>query len=134
MKDILNERVKHREGWRPFAASVLKENVPEYFEIEHESPFMLLVPKIKEEMKDKIPSLVHIDGTCRIQSVTKKENGAYYDLINEFKNITGVPLIIDTSFNLAGDPIIETPTDALKCFLSTQIDILVLGDYIVKKR
>jgi carbamoyltransferase len=95
---------------------------------------MLLVPKIKEEMKDKIPSLVHIDGTCRIQSVTKKENGAYYDLINEFKNITGVPLIIDTSFNLAGDPIIETPTDALKCFLSTQIDILVLGDYIVKKR
>ena len=135
MKDILNERVKHRERWRPFAASVLKENVQDYFEFkDHDSPFMLFVPKIKKEMKDKIPSLVHIDGTCRIQSVTKEDNGAYYDLIKEFKNITGVPLIIDTSFNLAGDPIIETPADALKCFLSTQIDVLILGKYIVKKK
>ena len=136
MKDILNERVKHRENWRPFAASVLLESVPEYFEFPRgvESPYMLFVPKIREEKKKDMRALVHVDGTCRIQSVTQKENGIFYDLIKEFSHITHVPLILNTSFNLAGEPIIETPEDALKCFLSTRIDILVLGEYIVRKR
>jgi carbamoyltransferase len=134
MKDIVNKRVKHREGWRPFAASVLEEKVEEWFEFEdHGSPFMLFVPKVREEKKQKMPSLVHVNGTCRIQSVTRQDNGIYYDLIKEFYSLTDVPLILNTSFNLAGDPIIETPQDALKCFLSTGIDYLILGDYIVKK-
>lgn len=136
MKDILNERVKHRENWRPFAASVLKESVSEYFEFPSniESPFMLFVPKIREEKKKDMRSLVHVDSTCRIQSVTQKENGIFYDLIKEFSRITHVPLVLNTSFNLAGEPIIETPKDALTCFLSTEIDVLVLGDYIIQKK
>jgi|TARA_Y100000310_G_scaffold321577_1_gene379431 carbamoyltransferase len=134
MKDTLNEKVKHREGWRPFAASVLAEHVSKYFKFEnHDSPFMLFVPDIREEKKSLMPSLVHVDGTCRIQSVTQKDNGLYYDLIKEFYKLTNIPLVLNTSFNLAGNPIIETPQDAINCFLSTDIDYLILGDYIVKK-
>lgn len=134
MKDILNERVKHRENWRPFAASVLLEKMPEYFHLNYESPFMLLVPKVKEKKKKLIPSIAHIDGTCRIQSVTKKDNGLYYDLIKEFDKLTGMPMVLNTSFNLAGDPIVETPEDALKCFLKTQMDRLIIGNYVVSKK
>jgi carbamoyltransferase len=133
MKDILNNKVKKREHWRPFAASVLFEHMSEYFEINCESPFMLYVPKIRPDKNLTIPALVHIDGTCRIQSVTKKNNGLFYDLIKMFYEITGVPLIINTSFNLAGNPIVETPMDALDCFLGSNLDSLVLGNYNVKK-
>ncbi|HEY4517430.1 MAG TPA: carbamoyltransferase C-terminal domain-containing protein [Candidatus Paceibacterota bacterium] len=134
MKNILNDRVKHRELWRPFAASVLKEKANEYFELDYEeSPFMLLVPKIRERAKKDMQALVHVDGTCRIQTVTKEDNGLYYDLIQAFHKETGVPLIVNTSFNLAGEPIIESPEDALRCFLSTDMDYLVLGSYVVKK-
>ena len=134
MKDTLNARVKHREMWRPFAASVLKEHANDYFELDyHESPFMLLVPKIREKMKKNLQALVHVDGTCRIQTVTKKDNSLYYDLIQAFYKETGVPLIVNTSFNLAGEPIIESPEDALRCFLSTDMDYLVVGNYIVEK-
>lgn len=133
MKDTLNNRVKHREPWRPFAASVLLERMPEYFEISERSPFMLLMAKVRDEKRQEIPSVVHVDGTCRLQSVTKEANGRYYDLIAKFFELTGTPLILNTSFNLGGEPIVETPGDALTCFLKTKMDIVVIGDYIITK-
>ncbi len=134
MRDIANNKVKHREPWRPFAASVLNEHAREWFELECESPFMLLAANVKKDKRGKIPSVTHVDGTCRIQTVTKKENGRYYDCISEFNKLTGVPLVLDTSFNLAGEPIVETPDDALKTFLATKMDYLILEEYIVTKR
>jgi carbamoyltransferase len=134
MKDVLNNRVKHRESWRPFAAAILRERMHEYFELEEESPFMLLVAPVKKEKQSEVPSIVHIDGTCRVQSVTREANGRYYDLIQEFANITGIPLILNTSFNLGGDPIVETPDDTIRCFLATHMDYLVLEDYLIQKR
>lgn len=133
MKDVVNERVKHREMWRPFAASVLKERVNDFFDLKEESPFMILLGHVSIAKRDKIPSVVHVDGTCRVQTVTKKANGVYYDLIAKFYELTGVPLILNTSFNLAGEPIVETPRDALNSFLSTDMDFLVIGDYLIKK-
>ncbi|MDP2593477.1 MAG: carbamoyltransferase C-terminal domain-containing protein [bacterium] len=133
MKDIVNNRVKHREPWRPFAASVLLENVSEWFDIPDESPFMLLAAPVREEKRSLIPSVVHIDGTCRIQTVTKAYNGRYYDLIAALRAETGTPLLLDTSFNLAGEPIVETPEDAIDTFLRTEMDVLVLEKYLVKK-
>lgn len=133
MKDILNKKVKHREPFRPFAGSVMLEKMQEFFDWEKESPFMLFVVPVKKGRENDIPAVTHVDGTCRIQTVTKKENGLYYDLINEFDKLTGVPLIVNTSFNVAGEPIVETPSDAIKCFLGTDIDYLVIGDYLVEK-
>lgn len=133
MKDKLNNRVKHRESFRPFAASVLAEKSPEYFEFEKPSPFMLLVVNVREKYRNLIPAITHIDGTCRIQTLTKEDNGIYFDLVTEFDRITGLPLILNTSFNLAGEPIVETPMDALKCFLRTEMDYLVINDYLIRK-
>ncbi len=134
MKDILNIRVKHREQWRPFAASVLLEYMPEWFDINVESPFMLLAAQVREEKRKEVPSIVHIDGTCRLQSLTKEENGGYFDLVSAFNDLTGVPLILNTSFNLGGDPIVETPRDALDSFMRTDIDYLVLEGFLVRKK
>jgi len=134
MKDVLNKRVKRREPWRPFAASVLGQDVSKYFELDRESPFMLLAAPVRKEMRALVPAVVHIDGTCRIQTVTPKANGVYYDLIAEFKKLTGAGLILNTSFNLGGDPIVETPEDALNCFLKTEMDYLILEEYLVRKR
>lgn len=134
MKDILNIKVKRRESWRPFAASVLREYMSDYFEITEESPFMLLAASVRDEKRKQVPAVVHVDGTCRIQSVTGKANGRYYNLIAAFHRITGVPLVLNTSFNLGGDPIIETPTDAIECFLKTKMDYLVLEEYLVSKK
>lgn len=134
-KDILNNRVKHREGWRPFAASVLKEHVETYFDVPKEAggnPFMLLVADVKNP--EEIPAVTHVDNTCRTQTVTKEDNGVYYDLIKEFHDATGMPMVLNTSFNVAGEPIIESPEDALRCFLGTNIDYLVIGDFIVEKK
>lgn len=133
MKDKLNNRVKHRESFRPFAASVLSELSPEYFDLTIPSPFMLLVVDVMEKYREEIPAVTHVDGTCRIQTLTKEQNGIYYDLVKEFEKITDLPMVLNTSFNLAGEPIVETPNDALKCFLKTEMDYLVLGDYLVKK-
>ncbi len=130
----MNRRVKHRESWRPFAAVVLREKMSEWFELDEESPFMLLAAPVKKEKRELVPSIVHIDGTCRIQSVTRTVNGRYYELVEEFEKLTGVPMLLNTSYNLAGDPIIETPNDALKCFLATEMDYLVIEDYIIQKR
>ena len=131
MKDILNEKIKHRESFRPFAPSILEEYVSEYFELDVPSPYMLLVAKIKKP--DKIPAVTHIDGTGRLQSVSKNVNPLYYDLINEFHKITGVPVIINTSMNVMGEPIVNTPEQAHAMILKTDMDYLVMGDFILSK-
>ena len=131
MKDIINAKVKHRESFRPFAPAVLLEDCQEYFELEQESPFMLLVAKVKKP--EVIPSITHVDGTARVQTLTKKDNGKFYDLVKAFKGITGIPVILNTSFNDANEPIVETPEDTMLCFLKTDMDYLVLGDYLVNK-
>ncbi len=134
MKNILNNKVKHRELWRPFAASVLVERQSEWFELDYPSPFMLLDALVRKEKRKLVPSIVHVDNTCRIQAVSLEQNSQYYNLLLEFEKITGVPLVLNTSFNLGGEPIVETPEDALRTFLNTKMDYLVLEDYIVEKK
>jgi carbamoyltransferase len=134
MKDILNFKVKHREWYRPFAPSVLLEHAEEYFTIDRASPYMLLIADVKEDKRKIIPAVTHIDGTARLQTVTKKDNGIYYELIKKFYELTGVPVILNTSFNLAGEPIVEAPDDAIKCFLNTQMDYLVLENWLLQKK
>ncbi len=132
MKDVLNARVKHRESFRPFAPSVLMEHAFDYFEISCESPYMLLIAKVKEDKQRIVPAITHVDGTARVQTVTKKDNGRYYDLIKEFHSITKIPVILNTSFNIAGEPIVETPADAIRCFMSTEMDYLCIEDYFIE--
>ncbi len=137
MRDILNKRVKHREMWRPFAASILLERLPEWFDLDTKTPataFMLLAADVRAEKRSAVPSIVHVDNTCRMQSLTKENNGIYYEMVKEFESITGIPLVLNTSFNLGGDPIVETPYDAIHTFLQTDMDYLVLGDRIVQKK
>jgi carbamoyltransferase len=131
MKDILNEKIKHREAFRPFAPSILEEYVSEYFDMDRPSPYMLLVAKVKKP--DKIPAVTHIDGTGRLQSVSKEVNPLYYDLINEFYKLTGVPVIINTSMNVMGEPIVNTPEHAHNMILKTDMDNLVMGNFLVEK-
>ena len=133
MKDIVNKRVKHREAWRPFAASILAERQREWFELGESSPFMLLAAQVVKEKQKLIPSVVHVDGSCRIQAVTSEANLPYYQLLKAFEKETGVPLFLNTSFNDAGEPIVETPKDAISCFFKTDLDCLVIGNYIVTK-
>jgi len=132
MKDVLNEKIKHRESFRPFAPSILEEYVPEYFDVDVSSPYMLLVAKVKKP--EKIPAVTHVDGTGRLQSVSKEVNPFYYDLINEFYKITSVPVIINTSMNVMGEPIVNTPEQAHTMILKTDMDYLVLGNYLVSKK
>lgn len=135
-KEILNRRVKHREAFRPFAPVVLLEEAPNWFELEGkeaESLFMLRICKFKDDKKHLVPAVVHIDGTGRFQTVTSEGNGPLYDLIKKFYEVTGVPIILNTSFNVMGEPIVETPADALATFLSTGIDYCVLQDQLVAK-
>ena len=131
MKDILNRKIKHRESFRPFATSILEEFVPEYFELDITSPYMLLVAKIKKP--EIIPAVTHVDGTGRLQSVSRDVNPLYYDLINEFYKITGVPLIINTSMNVMGEPIVNTPEHAFNMIVKTDMDYTVLGNFIISK-
>ncbi len=133
MKDDLNLRVKHRESFRPFAASVLLEKAKEYFDIDIPTPFMLLVVNVLKDKRKNIPAVTHIDNTCRIQTVTREDNGIFYNLIEEFNAITKIPMILNTSFNLANEPIVETPFEALRCFLRTEMDYLVIEDYLIEK-
>ncbi|WP_433959038.1 carbamoyltransferase family protein [Cytobacillus horneckiae] len=134
MKDILNKRVKHREGFRPFAPIVLEEYQTEYFELEHPSYYMLLVPKIKIDKRDKIPAVTHADGTGRVQTVSNKLNPQLHALVSSFYKQTGVPVLLNTSFNDNGEPIVESPEDALNCFLKTDIDYLVINGFIISKK
>lgn len=134
MRDHINKNIKHREWFRPLAPSVLLEKTKEYFALNKKSPFMLIVSKVKKGKLKIIPAVTHIDETARVQTVTKKLNDIYYDLIKEFENQTGIPLILNTSFNNAGEPIVETPEDAIKAFLNMELDALVIDKYLIKKR
>jgi len=131
MKDILNEKIKHRESFRPFAPSILNEYTSEYFDIAISSPYMLLVTKIKQP--DKIPAVTHVDGTGRLQTVSKESNPLYYELISEFNKLTGVPVIINTSMNVRGEPIVNTPEEAYNMLLKTDMDYLVLKNYLIDR-
>ncbi len=133
MKDILNARVKFREGFRPFAPSVLKERCGEYFEIDYPSPYMILVYNVRPEMKNKIPAVTHVDGTGRVQTVDKETNPAFYELIEEFGKVTGVYCVLNTSFNVRGEPIVNTPDEAISCYLKTGMDALFLEDFMLTK-
>jgi carbamoyltransferase len=133
MKDILNKRVKHRQAFRPFAPIVLAERASEVFEGEEDSPFMLIAKRVRDVWRDKIPAVVHVDGTARVQTVREKTNPRLYRLLKEFEELTGVPVLINTSFNVKGEPIVETPRDAVVCFLTTGIDHLVLHDTVISK-
>ena len=136
MKDVINAKAKFREAFRPFAPAVLKEQAHEYFEMPAgmDMPFMLLVPKVRETKRAIIPAVTHEDGTGRLQTVTEEHNGRFYRLIRTFGRLTGVPVVINTSFNVRGEPIVCTPQDAYHTFVNTGIDALVIGDFIVTRK
>jgi carbamoyltransferase len=132
MKDILNARIKHREAFRPFAPSVLQERQTELFEQDHPSPFMLHVYKIRPEWRERLSAVNHVDDTGRLQTVAREENPLYYDLIKKFESKTGIPVILNTSFN-ENEPIVCQPFEAIECFLRTKMDVLVIGSFFCKK-
>ena len=153
MQKNLNLKVKYRESFRPFAPSILKEDLSNWFNLNVESPYMLLVAEINSEKKiemteeqkqlfgidklnikrSEIPAVTHVDYSARIQTVTQKNNKPYYDLISKFKEKTGCPVIVNTSFNVRGEPIVNTPIDAFNCFMGTELDYLVIGNCILDK-
>ena len=131
MKDILNEKIKHRESFRPFAPSILEEHYSEYFDIDIPSPYMLMVAPVKKP--DKIPAVTHVDGTGRVQTVSKNSNPFYHKLISKFYELTGVPVIINTSMNVRGEPIVNTPEQAYKMLTKTDMDYLFMKNFMVKR-
>jgi carbamoyltransferase len=132
MKEILNQRIKHREIFRPFAPSILAESTGEWFEKSHPSPFMTLAYSVRPEKREKIPAPTHVDGTGRLQTVTRDANPRYWSLIKAFEQLTGVPVVLNTSFN-DNEPIVCRPEEALDCFERTQMDALVLGDFLITR-
>ena len=132
MRNILNERIKKREPFRPFAPSILEEHVGDYFEQTHPAPTMLMVYQIKPERRAEIPAVTHVDGSGRLQTVSPKLNQRYYQLISDFAELTGVPVLLNTSFN-ENEPIVCTPEQAIDCFLKTRMDALYLGNYAVRR-
>lgn len=150
MQSKLNLKIKYRESFRPFAPSVIEELAGEYFELDRPSPYMLLVAPVKEELRcavehqadiieevrqvrSVIPAVTHVDYSARIQTVSKEDNSVYYELINEFYKITGCPVVVNTSFNVRGEPIVCTPADAYECFMRTEMDVLVMDNFILYK-
>ena len=133
MKDILNLKIKRRESFRPFAPSVLKEHISDWFEEEGDVPFMMQVYQIREEKRALIPSVTHVDGSGRLQSVYKETNARYWYLIEAFREITGVPMVLNTSFN-ENEPVVCRPVEALDCFLRTRMDVLVMENYYVSRK
>ena len=153
MQKELNLKIKFRESFRPFAPSILREDLSTWFDINVDSPYMLLVANINSKKKFKmtqeqkelfgidklnvkrseIPAVTHVDYSARIQTVTKNTNKRYYDLISKFKEKTGCPVIVNTSFNVRGEPIVNSPTDAFNCFMGTELDYLVIGNCILEK-
>ena len=133
MNDVVNEKIKFREKWRPFCPSMLYEVKEKYLERAYESPFMNLTFTVKVEMRPLIPAVVHVDGTARPQTVTRETNPRYYRLIEELAKHTGHAVVLNTSFNIKGDTIVNTPDDAIRTFLNTEMDVLAIGDYLVSK-
>jgi carbamoyltransferase len=132
MKDILNARIKKREPFRPFAPSILEERVGEYFEQTHPSPTMLMVYQVKKDKQSVIPAVTHVDGSGRLQTVSRETNPRYYQLISDFEKLTNVPVVLNTSFN-EDEPIVCTPEEAVNCFQRTRMDVLFLGNYMVQR-
>jgi carbamoyltransferase len=154
MQKKLNLKIKYREGFRPFAPSVLEEDIREYFELDRHSPYMLLVAPVRKDrriplpqnyhnqslydrlyfLRSDLPAITHIDYSARIQSVSRDTNPRYWKLIDEFKKLTGCAVIVNTSFNVRGEPIVCAPEDAYRCFMRTEMDYLVVGNYLLDKR
>ncbi len=132
-QSIVNLKIKFRESFRPFAPTVLEERTNEYFDFDRPSPYMLFVANVRPE-KRIIPAVTHVDASARLQTISRNQNPLYYDLIAEFDKQTGCPVIINTSFNVRGEPIVCTPEDAWRCFMRTEMDVLVLGSYIIEKQ
>src|SRR3990170_4771508 len=130
MKDILNLKIKRRESFRPFAPSILREAVPQWFETDDDVPFMMQVYAIRAEKRALIPAVTHVDGSGRLQTVHRETNPLYYRLIEAFRELTGIPLVLNTSFN-ENEPVVCTPLEALDCFLRTKMDLLVMGEWVV---
>ena len=132
MKDVLNARIKHREPFRPFAPSILAEATGDWFEQDYTSPFMVLVYKTKAERRAQIPAVNHVDDTGRLQTVEERVSPRYHRLISEFARLTGVPVVLNTSFN-ENEPIVMTPEQAVDTFAKTKMDLLVLGNQLVRR-
>src|SRR5262249_2568520 len=133
MKAILNAKIKRRESFRPFAPSVLEEAVPEWFEEDDAVPFMMQVFQIREEKRRLIPAVTHVDGSGRLQTVSQRANPLYHGLITAFREQTGIPMLLNTSFN-ENEPVVCKPLEALDCFLRTEMDVLVLGNTIMTRK
>jgi carbamoyltransferase len=132
MKDILNSKIKRRESFRPFAPSILREAVPDWFEIDDDVPFMMQVFPIRPDKRSQIPAVTHVDGSGRLQTVHRETNPLYHELIREFQDLTGVPIVLNTSFN-ENEPVVCRPEEALDCFLRTKMDVLVLGKHYIER-
>ncbi len=132
MKDILNLKIKRRESFRPFAPSILREAVSEWFELDGDVPFMMQVYPIRVEQRSRIPAVTHVDGSGRLQTVTRATNPRYYRLIEAFRDLTGVPMVLNTSFN-ENEPVVCKPEEALDCFLRTKMDVLVMGECLISR-
>ncbi|MFN7143258.1 MAG: carbamoyltransferase [Myxococcota bacterium] len=133
MREIINMKIKMREGFRPFAPCVLEEKVSEWFELDRPSPYMLLVAPVRKD-KPALPSITHVDGSARIQTINRDQDALYYDLVKAFGDRTGVPVLINTSMNVRGEPMVCSPTDAWRCFMRTEMDVLVAGSFVLEKK
>ncbi len=133
MKEIINSKIKRRESFRPFAPSVLREDVGQFFEQDIISPFMMHVVKIRPEWRDRLPAVTHVDGTGRLQTVDKTSNPLYYKLISAFKAQTGIGMLLNTSFN-ENEPVVDNPQQAYDCFARTEMDVLCMGKFILQKK
>ncbi|HOO55353.1 MAG TPA: carbamoyltransferase C-terminal domain-containing protein [bacterium] len=133
IKDRLNTRIKRRENFRPYAPVVLRERVSEFFDFDEDSPYMLLFAEARARAQENAPAVLHVDRTARIQTV-EENDGSFYKVVKEFEKITGVPILLNTSFNRRGEPLVESPADAAGCFIGTDLDFLVMGDYLVVKK
>jgi len=131
MKNILNKRIKYREPFRPFAPVVTEEHCSDIFNINTPSPFMLLAPSVNEKYKSLIPSVVHVDNTARVQSISKESDSFLHNLLCETSKLIGVPVLLNTSFNVNKQPIVESPTVAIETFVRENIDALVIGNFLV---
>jgi len=135
MPDRINSGVKDRESFSPFAPSVLEEEAKAFFDLNGSpSPFMLMTVKVRRNRRDRVPAVTHVDGTARVQTVDRRSNPAFRRLIEEFRELTGVPMVLNTSFSRRGEPVVSSPDDAIRSFLAAKIDVLAIGDYIVRKR
>jgi carbamoyltransferase len=133
MKDLINSKVKFREEFRPFAPSVLEEKYKNIFDLNEPSPYMTVACNVKNEWRSKIPATTHINNTARVQTVNGKIDPLYHSLIKSLENLNGRPIVLNTSFNIRGQPIVETPLEAISTFAGTGIDYLIMGNYLLEK-